>query len=319
MITWVVIAIHVVLCVTLVVSVLLHSGKGGGLSEMFGGGVGSAAAASSVVERNLDRFTVFTAIAFAFTTMILAIRLREPVQGRHCSALPCWHPRPSRRRHDMNFLQVVGRAQPSLLRGSARLVGAVVVSGAMVCTSTTGANAGTLPYASTGQVPIGTLTTINGVPNQILNPGSPGTPKVGGTLTVLGTSDVDNALDPNIGYYTLDYVAYQLYERQLYTYPSIQGQTFSLAPDLATGPPTITDGGLKYAVTIRQGAMWNTSPPRQVSAADVVLGVKRSCNPTYPFGGQPDFADILVGYTTFCSGFAKVSSTVALAQKAYIY
>jgi preprotein translocase subunit SecG len=56
--------------------VLLHSGKGGGLSEMFGGGVGSAAAASSVVERNLDRFTVFTAIAFAFTTMILAIRLQ---------------------------------------------------------------------------------------------------------------------------------------------------------------------------------------------------------------------------------------------------
>jgi preprotein translocase subunit SecG len=43
---------------------------------MFGGGVGSAAAASSVVERNLDRFTVFSAIAFAFTTMILAIRLQ---------------------------------------------------------------------------------------------------------------------------------------------------------------------------------------------------------------------------------------------------
>ena len=75
-ITWVVIAIHLVLCISLVVSVLLHSGKGGGLSEMFGGGLGSAAAASSVVERNLDRFTVFSAIAFAFTTMILAIRLQ---------------------------------------------------------------------------------------------------------------------------------------------------------------------------------------------------------------------------------------------------
>jgi preprotein translocase subunit SecG len=61
--------------VSLVVSILLHSGKGGGLSEMFGGGLGSAAAASSVVERNLDRFTIFTAVAFGFTTMILAIRL----------------------------------------------------------------------------------------------------------------------------------------------------------------------------------------------------------------------------------------------------
>ncbi len=75
-ITWVVIAVHIVLCVLLIISILLHSGKGGGLSEMFGGGLGSAAASSSVVERNLDRFTVFTAIAFAFTTMILAIRLQ---------------------------------------------------------------------------------------------------------------------------------------------------------------------------------------------------------------------------------------------------
>ncbi|MGP8208469.1 MAG: preprotein translocase subunit SecG [Acidimicrobiales bacterium] len=75
-ITWVVISVHIVLCVMLIVSILLHSGKGGGLSEMFGGGLGSAAASSSVVERNLDRFTVFTAIAFAFTTMILAIRLQ---------------------------------------------------------------------------------------------------------------------------------------------------------------------------------------------------------------------------------------------------
>jgi preprotein translocase subunit SecG len=75
-ITWLVIAVHIVLCVSLIVSVLLHSGKGGGLSEMFGGGLGSAAASSSVVERNLDRFTVFSAIAFAFTTIILAIRLQ---------------------------------------------------------------------------------------------------------------------------------------------------------------------------------------------------------------------------------------------------
>jgi preprotein translocase subunit SecG len=75
-ITWLVIVVHVVLCISLIISVLLHSGKGGGLSEMFGGGVGSAAAASSVVERNLDRFTVFSAIAFAFTTTILAIRLQ---------------------------------------------------------------------------------------------------------------------------------------------------------------------------------------------------------------------------------------------------
>ncbi len=153
---------------------------------------------------------------------------------------------------------------------------------------------------------------------QINNPNSSGTPKTGGTLTVLGSSDVDDNLDPNYGYYTLDYVAYELYERNLYTYPSVLGQTFTLAPDLATAQPTVSDNGLKYSVTLRNGAMWNTSPPRQVTAADVVRGVKRSCNPTFPFAGQPDFSDILAGYKTFCDGFAKVSSTSASAQKAYI-
>ena len=64
---------------------------------------------------------------------------------------------------------------------------------------------------------------------QINNPNSAGTPKTGGTLTVLGTSDVDDNLDPNIGYYTLDYVAYWLYERNLYTYPERPG------PDLHPG------------------------------------------------------------------------------------
>jgi len=60
----------------LVLLVLLHSGRGGGLSDMFGGGMGSAAAGSTVVERNLDRITVATAIIFAFTTLILALRLQ---------------------------------------------------------------------------------------------------------------------------------------------------------------------------------------------------------------------------------------------------
>jgi peptide/nickel transport system substrate-binding protein len=160
--------------------------------------------------------------------------------------------------------------------------------------------------------------STSGVGLQLYADNNSGTPKPGGTLTVLGTSDVDNGLDPNIGYYTLDYVAYQLYTRNLYTYPSIHNQTFTLAPDLATGQPTISDGGLKYAVTIRTGAMWDTNPPRQVTAADVARGVKRSCNPTYPFGGQPDYSDILVGYTAFCNDFAKVSSTSASAQKQFI-
>jgi preprotein translocase subunit SecG len=76
LLTIVVIVIHIAVSLLLIGMVLLHSGKGGGLSEMFGGGLGQAAAGSTVAERNLDRATVACAVVFLFTTVILAIRLQ---------------------------------------------------------------------------------------------------------------------------------------------------------------------------------------------------------------------------------------------------
>lgn len=73
--TNVVVVVHLIVSFALIVLVLLHSGRGGGLSDMFGG-VQSAAAGSTVVERNLDRITVAAAVIFAFTTIMLAIRLQ---------------------------------------------------------------------------------------------------------------------------------------------------------------------------------------------------------------------------------------------------
>jgi preprotein translocase subunit SecG len=60
-----VIGVSIILIITslvMVLLVLLHKGKGGGLSDMFGGGVSSTLGSSSVVERNLDRITVFFGI-----------------------------------------------------------------------------------------------------------------------------------------------------------------------------------------------------------------------------------------------------------------
>jgi preprotein translocase subunit SecG len=74
-ITPIVVGIHVVASLILVVLVLLHSGKGGGLSDMFGGGMGATAAGSTVVERNLDRITIVAALVFTFTTMGLVLLL----------------------------------------------------------------------------------------------------------------------------------------------------------------------------------------------------------------------------------------------------
>ena len=68
-------AIFVLDSLALIFLVLLHSGKGGGLSDMFGGSIGATAAGSTVVERNLDRITVIAALVFSFSTIGFALLL----------------------------------------------------------------------------------------------------------------------------------------------------------------------------------------------------------------------------------------------------
>jgi preprotein translocase subunit SecG len=70
------VAIEVGSALGLILLILMHSGKGGGLSDMFGGSMGSAAQGSTVVERNLDRITIVLALIFAFATLTLDLRLQ---------------------------------------------------------------------------------------------------------------------------------------------------------------------------------------------------------------------------------------------------
>ncbi len=70
---WFVAPLHILSALLLVFLVLLHSGKGGGLSDMFGGGLGAQAAGSTVVERNLDRLTIFAALIFTFSSVSYAL------------------------------------------------------------------------------------------------------------------------------------------------------------------------------------------------------------------------------------------------------
>lgn len=143
-----------------------------------------------------------------------------------------------------------------------------------------------------------------------------GTPVVGGTLNMLGAGDVDY-MDPNISYYSVGYLNLRMWSRQLFTYPADPGgKNTAPVADLATTIPTAANGGISadgktYTIKIRPGAQWNTSPARQVTAADMVLGVKRTANPVQPFGGTPDFANLIVGYKAFADGFTKVAKTPA--------
>ncbi|HUH08234.1 MAG TPA: preprotein translocase subunit SecG [Egibacteraceae bacterium] len=75
MLTGAVIVVHVIVSLLLVMFILLKSGRGGGLSDMFGGGAMGGMSGSTVVEKNLDRLTIITGVVFALTTIILSLRL----------------------------------------------------------------------------------------------------------------------------------------------------------------------------------------------------------------------------------------------------
>jgi len=143
----------------------------------------------------------------------------------------------------------------------------------------------------------------------------------GGTLNILGAGDVDY-LDPNVTYYSAGYVVSRLYSRQLFAVSADPATKNAVVPDLAEQRPTPDNAGVAadgktYTITIREVAQWNTSPSRQVTAADEVTGVKRTCNPVAPFSGLPDYQDLIVGFKEFCDGFTKVGQDAA-AIKRYV-
>jgi len=70
------IIIHIILSIAITALVLLHSGKGGGLSDVFGGGMSTTnLSGSTVVERNLDRLTVVVGVLFGVSTFALTFIL----------------------------------------------------------------------------------------------------------------------------------------------------------------------------------------------------------------------------------------------------
>lgn len=74
---YVIAAVLLVTSFLMVVLVLLHKGKGGGLSDMFGGGISSSLGGSSVVERNLDRITISTGIIWMVAVIALGLFLKS--------------------------------------------------------------------------------------------------------------------------------------------------------------------------------------------------------------------------------------------------
>ncbi len=66
-------AVHLLLALLLIALVLLHRGQGGGISDMFGGGIGGAVQGSAIAERNLTRLTVAAVLLFVTTSISLLL------------------------------------------------------------------------------------------------------------------------------------------------------------------------------------------------------------------------------------------------------
>jgi preprotein translocase subunit SecG len=73
-ITWITVIVNVAAMLGMVVTILMHSGRGGGLSDMFGGASGTALG-STAAEKNLTRITVVLALIWVFTVVGLGLLL----------------------------------------------------------------------------------------------------------------------------------------------------------------------------------------------------------------------------------------------------
>jgi ABC-type transport system substrate-binding protein len=150
-----------------------------------------------------------------------------------------------------------------------------------------------------------------------------GSPQTGGTLKLLGSSDVDH-LDTASAYYVTSYTLERAFTRQLFSYPASTDTTTADTPvaDVATEIPTEGNGGISpdgrtWTIHLRSGVRWNTSPAREVTAKDFVRGLERLCNPVSPVGAPGYYENTIVGMRSFCDGFAKVGQDAA-SIKGYI-
>ena len=143
-----------------------------------------------------------------------------------------------------------------------------------------------------------------------------GKPVYGGTLRVVGGGGPDH-LDTVVAYYPPDDVLDRTYARQLVNYStpttpltSTSGpgwvKATTVTADAATEVPSNANGGISanglvYTFHIRPGVDWNTSPPRQVTAADFIRQFKAFCNPVAPVSNVLYYNNTVSGFQSYCN------------------
>jgi peptide/nickel transport system substrate-binding protein len=168
------------------------------------------------------------------------------------------------------------------------VVVALVVAG---CGSSSNSNSSSSGGSSASSAASNSATTV------------PSSAKKGGHLDVLSASDVDS-LDPGYWYYQYDYMALeQPTQRALYSWES---DKTTPTPDIATGPPVLSDGGKTITIHIRSGIKYSPGPVnRTVKADDFVYAMQRCFLPQVGNGYVNSYFGTLVGADAFKNGKAK--------------
>ena len=144
-----------------------------------------------------------------------------------------------------------------------------------------------------------------------------GEPVFGGTLRLVGASDVDH-LATTSAYVSGGLWLGRAFARQLLAYPpsaDYEAAT-TLAADVAREVPSEASGGISadgrtYTFHLRPGVRWNTRPPRAVVAGDFVRAFKLFCNPVMPVGAPSYYTRTIAGMDAYCASFVQVPGTAA--------
>jgi len=133
--------------------------------------------------------------------------------------------------------------------------------------------------------------------------GGGGGTKKGGTLTLLTSGDVDDALDPGYSYYQLDFIYNYAVERPVISYKPTDVQKAS--PDLAASYPTVSKDGKTVTIKLKKGIKFAPPVNREVTSADVKYALERDFLPQVGNGYANSYWADLIGKDDYVAGRTK--------------
>jgi len=219
----------------------------------------------------------------------------------------------------MTLGSVVARGVGKAPRGLTRKIGVIGVTALAVAACGSASSSGS-PSASAQGNDLFNPANFNTSTVSWLsaNVNASGTPVMGGTLKIEGSSDLSAAADPQAEYETTAFGLERAYTRQLVSYAASAdfNKAVSLVPDAAS-LPTVSSDGLTYTFTLRPGLMWNTNPPRPVTSQDFARGILRNCDPTLAPNGNPGYyISTIAGFKSFCTAFESSNPSESPAARA---